>query len=612
MLKWTFDKTSVADGLNDAGILHFKDSTIGSLTRESIQNSLDARDKTNSDPVRVKFKLHHIHPEDVPGLLDLSGRFERGRDYVESASNVNQTFVKYYREALSDLKQDTIPVLEVSDYNTRGLDGDTDVVGSAFYNLIISDGETSGDTSRGGSFGVGKSALFNASKIRNILFSSLSEESGHKFIGRVKMSSFFDEDGERRRGEGIFGVDKGGALSSIEHIPDRFRRDQNGLSVFITDFRKPDGWEEGIKRRVLIDFWLAVIEEKLVVEINDNIVINRDNVEKLIKDTFSPELPDSSTYAVRSESPLPGVMAYLKGEKYEDTLEKTGNCRLYLTNNQTFAPIISHFRKPRMLIYKRAYRSATSVQGVFICDDDLGNEILRASENPEHLEWKTKNVDENSVISKRDVREALKEIEGYINEKIDLLTGYGGEDSIDMDLDWDLNDFGQSDGEGVSEIDPRGATESEEEYEVNKEKVRLTEVKEPPKVVLPVVITGSGGGKSKGSGRKSSKGVPGENQGEVTTELNYRAFCPAGQDNYHVVIIKDKINRNLTLEFRGATDVGEIKLNVVDVQGAGASLNGERVNLDLSKYNSSFKVLFDDDVKYSIIIRAFERGRGKQ
>lgn len=67
---WEFpiDGAGQWEGFNHPGIEHFRGNVMGSLAREIIQNSLDAR---STFPVSVSFQLRDIPAKDIPDLSAL-------------------------------------------------------------------------------------------------------------------------------------------------------------------------------------------------------------------------------------------------------------------------------------------------------------------------------------------------------------------------------------------------------------------------------------------------------------------------------------------------------------------------------------------------------------
>lgn len=70
MNKWNFPENGNGQikGISDAGIETFNGKELKALTRETIQNSLDA---SNSEkPVKVCFFKHRIFNKNIPGIED--------------------------------------------------------------------------------------------------------------------------------------------------------------------------------------------------------------------------------------------------------------------------------------------------------------------------------------------------------------------------------------------------------------------------------------------------------------------------------------------------------------------------------------------------------------
>lgn len=71
--RWIFPhgKDLTPRGVNDPAINSFLDNVIDSLTREVIQNSLDAKIKENDNPVEVTFDEGVIKTDKIPGIEDI-------------------------------------------------------------------------------------------------------------------------------------------------------------------------------------------------------------------------------------------------------------------------------------------------------------------------------------------------------------------------------------------------------------------------------------------------------------------------------------------------------------------------------------------------------------
>ena len=117
---WRFPPTNGGrvDGFNDPGIAHFSGTPYSSLARETIQNSLDARD-SNDQPVHVSFEMIELSPDDM-GWAEMSVAINACLQEVKPDHPARHELIR----AQDVLARQRIPVLRVSDRNTTGLRGE--------------------------------------------------------------------------------------------------------------------------------------------------------------------------------------------------------------------------------------------------------------------------------------------------------------------------------------------------------------------------------------------------------------------------------------------------------------------------------------------------------
>ena len=58
------------DDLNNPGIESFNDTPLNSLAREICQNSLDAKNSSNNNPVEINFSKLEINKDEFPAISD--------------------------------------------------------------------------------------------------------------------------------------------------------------------------------------------------------------------------------------------------------------------------------------------------------------------------------------------------------------------------------------------------------------------------------------------------------------------------------------------------------------------------------------------------------------
>ena len=122
--------------------------------------------------------------------------------YNDSSSRKKfQPMLEYLRRA----GYERIDYLEVSDENTSGMPYVKNDVKCPFYSFVQSAGNSSKNSaSAGGSFGFGKAAYFNISKIRTVLISTLTNSGQHFFQG-VSSLCTHKINGEKRVPVGYYG-----------------------------------------------------------------------------------------------------------------------------------------------------------------------------------------------------------------------------------------------------------------------------------------------------------------------------------------------------------------------------------------------------------------------
>ena len=113
------DESDQWNGFNDEGISHFDGNPIPSLAREINQNSLDAADNAH-EAVRVTMKLLHPETATIPNLDELKKTIKLCRAAAEHESDKARLF---FDNAVAELEKKKIAVLEICDYNTKGMAG---------------------------------------------------------------------------------------------------------------------------------------------------------------------------------------------------------------------------------------------------------------------------------------------------------------------------------------------------------------------------------------------------------------------------------------------------------------------------------------------------------
>ena len=649
---WHFAPTpgGLDQGPNEAMSEMFKKAPFESLVRESIQNSLDAvQDKTQ--PVHVLFRWGRLTGNNLPGLFSLRDHLKACVDFWDNGTTIKEKFdpmIQY----IDDNSVGGVYYLEVNDSNTTGMDYRPDDRSCPFYSFVRSAGNSSKTTSSaGGSYGFGKAAYFNVSGIRTVLVSTQTPE-GRNFFEGVSSICTHIMDGQKRSHVGYYDNNDGHPVSDIDRIPKRFRREAPGTSVCIVGVEQNDGYDD-IVRAVLLHFWLSVLEGKLTVTVktsrenlasgaDNTLEINRDTLDSLME-SFYPDVQDKKR-GHSNPRPYYEAVRLARTDKHhilvKEYLKNLGSVRFYIKRDKQASDRISYMRSPRMLVVNKPNSTGYGFYGVFICDDERGNEILRYTENPSHSEWDWKNCRGNR---KAEGKEALGEMYEFIDQSLlkvfssngaTFLNIAGLEEYLYIPTSYEEND--DSDMEALT-----GAPTGQVQEEGTSSTTELTDPK-PFSAAAPKEKTSTGhvlvnyrataenadlgelfSGhttrpiKKKGGGEPSSK-LPtsphreSEDRGKLGTyayaiEVNYRSFAQVENGKvYHVIIIHSdiEVEDGQVVIYTGGEQNDE-RISVVE-SSIGTVIDNTVVGLQLHPGKNRLRIRLADDMKHAIKLEAYE------
>lgn len=292
-------------GFNDAGMDIFHEDPVGSLVRESIQNSLDAASDLNN-PVRVSFSLSEFDNETRPIADALKVAFTLG---LENANkNSDRKARQFYERALESLKgKHGYQVLGIHDFGTTGLTGTTDDLGderSAWLALVKGSGDTfKQSASAGGSYGHGSSAPLVMSGFRSVLYytrihngESVEERfQGTSRLESLKAQQLIGEEGwTQDQGHYGNGAECGPLMGNA--VPPWFRAERKkatpegvesdlGTSIFVMAplrvSKEGQFWDQ-ILVAVLANYYYTIALGKLEVSLGSGVVLNSDSIAGLL------------------------------------------------------------------------------------------------------------------------------------------------------------------------------------------------------------------------------------------------------------------------------------------------------------------------------------------
>lgn len=590
--KWAFAPTGggSVDGINNPMISHFTGNFNYHLAREIIQNSLDA--KLNADdPVYVKFTLEEFDKNDFPGYEEFKNILQECNKFWPKEQIDTH---KFLNNALNCLENPVISVLKCSDYNTIGLEGADDDLKGSWFSLVKSRGASSKLLGEGGSFGIGKGAPFAASSLRAIFYFSKNHKSFPIFQGIAELVSF-KKDNDVKRGSGSYGIDGYSSIRRYENIPRIFTRksgESSGVDIYIMGFKKADNWIDELVKSVLRNFWYAIFKKELMVEVAET-KIDKNSLEKLLIKYFANEkLKDDIE---PTGNPLSYYNTIKSGLKFPKTLKVLGEVEFYFYEIPEHMNYVAMLRKPHMVVFSKAYRFPGNYCGVFICDNEKGNQVLRKMEPPAHNKWEPESYGDDGYKILNEIHEWIREI-----LKSQLTLKPSGKLEIPDLYKYLPYDEGTEEGDGLGnrDYDEKESSEESSHQLQKKEEQKNGPIIKPykPSISNKKEETGIGGGMRGDKDQKKNKNKKGEGVGGdsaekralTSKEIAIVSFInkkiPDGFE--YLFIIKSDVDRKCSFKiFSIADDDSKDKTAIIDAfdeRGTHMHVTGNRITrLDL-------------------------------
>jgi len=428
---WLFPPTGggVKTGWNDPAITHFGGAREQGLARETIQNSLDARDGLLSEPVHVEFDLHDV-AADWFGKEALARTIEACVAEAEGDEKASTAL----RESAGLLEQPSLKFLRIADSNTTGLRGkrwETLVkgLGTSYHE------SRGGPVTAGGSYGIGKSAPFAMTPLRTVFYWTRFEEGGEPrelFQGKAVLMSH-EAGGVVRQNVGFFGITHECRELEGADIPAEIQKTDRpprlGTSLWIAGFPGEDGWQERIARQVAASFFGAIENRWLTVtlepsrEMEDAGLITMDS--EGLQEWFDYLDRDGEAEDAEEVRDARLFWELLREEPAAERQDyDLGLCRLWIrvSDSDDLPRNVGLMRNTGMLITTRQ-RNLIQFHGtrgfVAICrfEGDEGNALLRQMENPTHDQFEPDRI-ENDPKRQQQARTALRRVTSWIREEI--------------------------------------------------------------------------------------------------------------------------------------------------------------------------------------------------
>lgn len=435
LCKWHFDiQTGEDQGPGDALGQNFKGEPYAALVRESIQNSLDVPIENNR-PVRVVYSFGEIDSNNLDGFFDLKEHIKGCMEFWKAKKDIVDKYgkkLKYFDDGLFQ----SMPFLKVSDYNTLGMDYEFENNNCPFYAFVrASKISVKGGAFQGGTYGFGKAAYFQLSPINTLLISTRTPEGKVFFEGKSALCTHLYK-GEKKTSVGFFDNKEGKRpIEDQFEIPSIFRRkeDEPGTDFYILGI-KPIKMEDAVKKmihEVLRSFHPAVEAGMLEVEIKaptGNVCITKDTIETYMIQEFPDEQDTSGQFRTLNPRPYYDALVHKgKGKGYdviEGEKEHLGKITMYIKKVPGAIDKIVYMRRPRMIVYAQKSQSSLGFYGVFICDDEKGDDLLSKLENSSHSKW-SRDFYRDDITSEciQEGIDAINELKEFCVECINIIAG---------------------------------------------------------------------------------------------------------------------------------------------------------------------------------------------
>ena len=372
--RWFFPPTSSPrfDGIN-AYEIDNKDSPLQTFVREVCQNS---NDSAVQRPIRIEFSRFEISTDDLPDIDQLRNTLKSCSRETEKIDK-NRDAYKRYQLRLKELDKPRLTMMRVSDFGTTGLSGsDSEVSTTPWNSFTLGRGLSNKDASAGGSKGRGKDSINRMSRINTVFFSTLDTKGIEASVGVSYQITHFDDEGQKRESQGFYSDENGRHSTEQLFLDPDFRRDEPGTDIYIAAFDETENDDYQIKLAVIRDFFISIIEGKLIAEVNGT-TIDEESIYSVLDGLDAPE-DDQETIANIMEL----INCYRLGPKF--------SCKdydIYLDKSEKFYRVASV--RAGMTISREFHKLPhDNYMGLVIIRSNEASALLLKSEDISHNSWK--------------------------------------------------------------------------------------------------------------------------------------------------------------------------------------------------------------------------------
>jgi len=521
MTKWEFlpNPGQEEEGLGHAGIETFKGSRYPSLARECSQNSLDAAAK-QSETVLLHFRRHLLPAEQIPDLISLKKTLEVClKQAKEFKRNKDEGF---FQRALQLASQQQIPVLSVEDFGTTGLVGPA-TPGNPFFALVKSSGVSQKPMDdAGGSFGIGKNAVFAVSDLRTVFYSTLYKSSKGENQRLAQGKSILvshGSGGDAKRATGYWGGDGFNPVESDQEIPEWLRRKDVGTTVASIGFTEEPDWHWQMVESLIRNFFSAIMEEAIqfIVQRSEQEAIEIDA--RTLSGLFLREEVESAAGIAGTSDELKfsadmlSALTSTETTKQEKEFKDVGAFRLRILQMKGLQRKVGILRNGMYIVDNlrpfghplAKFPLSKDFVAVLEPMDSKTSGVLRDLESPKHDEFSADRIDD--PVRRDKLRRAMKNVGAWVREVIKLETEITTSEEILLD---EMNQFFSKPGEQQAIPDSSPQNDNPEKVKLSLKKIKIR-----PTGSGEAGDSGSSGGnkKSKTKGGQTSGAAKGKGRG---------------------------------------------------------------------------------------------------
>lgn len=439
-VKWNFPhgKKLTPMGVNDPAINSFKSNIIDSLARETIQNSLDARDSEKKEPVKVKFSFSDIETKTLPGFNELKEiALENAIKFWKKKGNDDT--VKFLEQFKSVIEAKKVKILKISDYNTCGLDD------TSYDALVLGNGYSEkANENAAGSKGIGKAAPFAASDLRLVFYNTVPKDDDIKHAGVLNFVSFNPPETETDV------ITQSRALyqdETTEYVPGQInfgfeerQKTEYGTDLFVVGLRNSDeDWENKIIFSTVNNFLVSILEDKLVVVVNDR-VIDKETIQEVLINLKTADWNSDEKRLLESTEDYyeaytsPDSITFKLDETFKakyEFIKDLSDGKLILLKKDKANRAILQTRISGMKIYdRRSISRSINFTGIFRATGKELDKFLRALENTNHDNWSPDQLLDNRKEAKAFLDDLYrwfkdKVIDSFVSDSADSIDAIG-------------------------------------------------------------------------------------------------------------------------------------------------------------------------------------------